>query len=110
MVTNRIRQRKPPPPVSGTYRWALQPTATHPGVLVLNNDTAYLVVEHLDGLARLGFQLRKADGKVYDLDTTQDPWTCDCPDYLFRRAYRDPKGCKHIAGLRKALHDLGMLE
>src|SRR5262249_28347705 len=107
----RARQTKPRPPapsITGSCRWALQPTAEHPGVLVIN-DTAYLVTELLDGLARLGFRLQKTDGTVYDIDATQAFWTCDCPDFQFRRT-NDPKGCKHLAGLRAALKALGVIE
>jgi hypothetical protein len=25
---------------------------------------------------------------------------CDCPDFHYCRDHHDPKGCKHIAGLR----------
>jgi hypothetical protein len=51
-----------------------------------------------------GFRLTKPDGTVYDLDTTEEPWVCDCPDATFHP--ERPGGCKHCAALRAALPSL----
>jgi hypothetical protein len=49
----------------------------------------------------LGYQLRKPEGKVYDLSS------CDCPDAEFHPE-RPGGGCKHRKALRAALRALGV--
>ncbi len=51
-------------------------------------------------LAPHGLRLLQEDGTLYDVRTGVEPWECDCPDYVFRRANLDAKGCKHVAALR----------
>ena len=54
-----------------------------------------------------GFRLRRLDsGKVYDVVLHREGHrSCDCGDFEFRRAGRDPAGCKHA----RALAVLGLL-
>jgi hypothetical protein len=85
-------------PVHGTCRWALQPTATHPGCLVIG-DQAYLVRAITDRLGLVGYRLSKTSGEVYDL--TADLASCDCPDATFRPGREG--GCKHKRALAAAL-------
>jgi hypothetical protein len=103
--------------VSGRCRWLLQPGVgrnAHPGVLSVTTTDCngkpivgtYLVRACLAPAGEmLGYQLAKVGDPeaVYDLDTTADPWSCTCNDFLFRRENRDAKGCRHVAGLRAAL-------
>ncbi len=56
-----------------------------------------------ESVGTAGFRLRKiAAGSIYDVVVR--PWgpECDCPDFINCRMHKDPKGCKHIAALRKA--------
>jgi hypothetical protein len=48
-------------------------------------------------------RLRKEDGTVYDAAVTEHGPECSCPDWVFNRDGKDPKGCKHLAAL-KACH------
>src|SRR5262245_51314978 len=49
-----------------------------------------------------GYRVVKADGAVYDIDTTAPHgWTCDCPDATYRS--ERPGGCRHVQALRQAL-------
>jgi hypothetical protein len=43
----------------------------------------------------------RTSGRWYDV--TADFSDCTCPDFVWRRAHLDPKGCKHCAALRAAL-------
>jgi hypothetical protein len=71
-----------------------------PGLLLLN-DANYFVewnVGRMDEV--LGFRLTHCQsGKVYDLEG-YDCHSCDCPDFEFRRRYHDPRGCKHMIGMK----------
>ena len=98
-------------PVSGTFRWALQPTDSHPGCLVITTQgsrtdtpraTAYLVSPVTDGGRLVGWTLKKAGGIVYDL--AADLSSCDCPDGTYHP--ERPGGCKHQRALAKALQAL----
>jgi hypothetical protein len=100
-------------PAAGTLRWALQPTETHPGCLVITTldkrtgkpvSTAYLVSPVLDYGRLVGYRLKKADGKVYDL--AADLSSCDCPDGTYHP--ERPGGCKHQRALGKALQALAV--
>jgi hypothetical protein len=109
-LTATPRFRKPSiatRPATGSVRWAVQPTDTHPGCLVITSADArgkvtvsaslvYVVVEY--GRV-LGYQLRKADGTIYDL--AADLSSCDCPDATFHP--ERPGGCKHQKALKAAL-------
>jgi hypothetical protein len=45
-------------------------------------------------------------GDVYDVAQTAHGPTCDCPDFIFRRDGRDPRGCLHI----RAMLAVGLLD
>jgi hypothetical protein len=92
-------------PATGSCRWAVQPTETHPGCLVLTTpdrrtgkpaSQAYLVSPVLDGGRLVGWTLRKTDGTAYDLPA--DLSTCDCPDFTFHP--ERPGGCKYSRALK----------
>jgi|SRR6516164_3661222 hypothetical protein len=63
-------------------------------------------LEYLAG--GLGWRFRKRGEPVYDVDLSEYGPTCDCPDFLVRRA-NTREGCKHIEALRwlGLLPDLG---
>src|ERR1051326_3252888 len=109
MITaTTIRQPKQVKPVSGSCRWLKRIDADGTSGVLTINGTPYGVHELTDQGRLVGYRLVKADGTTYDIDIWggrwgQDCWECDCPDYLARRANRDPKGCKHCAALRAAL-------
>jgi hypothetical protein len=106
--------RKPTPattPATGTFRWAVQPTDSHPGCLVITTldrrtgkpvSQAYLVSPVTDNGRLAGWSLRKTDGTAYDL--AADLSTCDCADAEFHP--ERPGGCKHRKALGKALQAL----
>lgn len=52
-----------------------------------------------------GWRLTKPDGTTYDCGRTRHGYSCDCPDYVFRREDLEPDGCKHC----KALVAVGLL-
>ena len=102
---NATKSRKPVKPVSGSCWWAVQPTDTHPGILVIETDRtreAYAVLEHVDGLVLLGWNLKKADGTNYDIPA--DLSSCDCADATYQP--NRPGGCKHRKALAAALKAL----
>jgi hypothetical protein len=109
-VTRKPRNFQPATvPATGTIRWAVQPTETHPGCLVITTTdkrtglpkaTAYLVNPVLDGGRLVGWTLRKTDGTAYDLPA--DLSACDCPDGTYHPE-RPEGGCKHRKALAKAL-------
>lgn len=100
-LSSSQRQVKAARPVTGACRWAVQPTDTHPGCLVISG-VAYLVYENRHDGILLGYRLNKADGTAYDLPA--DLSGCDCPDATYRER---PGGCKHRRSLRAALAALG---
>jgi hypothetical protein len=98
-------------PATGTFRWAVQPTDSHPGCLVITTTdgrtgkpraTAYLVHPVTDNGRLVGWTLKKVDGKAYDLPA--DLSTCDCPDGTYHP--ERPGGCKHRKALAGALKSL----
>jgi hypothetical protein len=99
-------------PATGTLRWAVQPTDTHPGCLVITTldrrsgkpkTTAYLVSPVLsDHGTLLGWTLKKTDGVHYNLPA--DLSSCDCPDGTFHP--EQPGGCKHQRALAAGLRAL----
>jgi hypothetical protein len=96
-------------PARGSFRWAAQPTDTHPGCLVITSETkagpvvvSYLVHAVFDGPRHIGYRLSKPSGEVYDL--AADCSTCDCADATFHP--ERPGGCKHQRALRAALASL----
>src|SRR5262245_59594783 len=111
----------PPSPISGRCRWAypLGPAEgkEQTGLLELTldrKDTAYAVHRLFTDGKVAGFRVHawdpeeyKKDPRMYDINVTVDPWHCSCPDYLFRREYKQREGCKHCRSLRAALAAIG---
>ena len=46
------------------------------------------------------WRLTKADGTSYDVALLPHGAECTCEDFIWCRANKDPKGCKHCAALR----------
>ena len=46
-----------------------------------------------------GWRLTKRDGTQYDCCRTEHGYSCDCPDYAWRRDGVEPDGCKHTRAL-----------
>lgn len=57
-------------------------------------------VDSRPSAVEVGWRLRKANGDCYDVARTESGYTCDCPDFAFRRDGIDPDGCKHVKALR----------
>jgi hypothetical protein len=95
-----VLQRPLPKPAQGVVRWVRRPQE---GFAVLAiNDKLYGLIP-----LGVGYRLVQGDGTIYDvLDRGEEPWECDCPDYIFRRANVDPRGCKHVLAVRAALRAL----
>jgi hypothetical protein len=100
-------------PATGSCRWAVQPTESHPGCLVLTTpdkrtgkpvSQAYLVSPVLDDGRLIGWSLRKTDGTVYDLPA--DLSSCDCADNSFHP--ERPGGCRHMKALGAGLKALAV--
>jgi hypothetical protein len=99
-------------PATGSCRWAVQPTESHPGCLVLTTldkrtgkpvSQAYLVSPVLDGGRLVGWSLRKQGAaEVYDIPA--DFSSCDCPDGTYHS--ERPGGCKHARALKAGLKAL----
>ena len=87
-------------PASGSCRWVLPIGEVGTGVLAINGANYTLtVLRGPNGID--GYRMVKADGTAYDIGTSEERWTCDCPDATFKPDR--PGGCKHIAALRVAL-------
>ena len=108
----------PPKPATGSCHWAwkLGPVdgRDQTGLLELTmngKSTLYGVHRLFTKGKVVGFRVHKwqGDPTMYDIDVTVQPWTCDCPDYLTRRAGIDPAGCKHVRSVRAALAAIGQL-
>ena len=52
-----------------------------------------------------GYRLTKGDGTAHDLCLVAGILECTCGDFEFRRAARDPKGCKHCQAVRQLLQE-----
>jgi len=111
-MANATRKLRNLQPATGSVRWAAQPTARHPGCLVITANRSkgetvtetYLVHANRDGGQLVGYRLQKKCGKVYDLPATLD--SCDCPDFVHGRAHAttpELRACKHCRALRQAL-------
>jgi hypothetical protein len=97
---NPLKIRRATRPAAGTARWLTRPNAEHAGGVLEINGTRYEVLPLYDGESRVGYRLLKADGTMYDVDTTREPWLCDCPDATYHP--ERPGGCKHVLALRAA--------
>ena len=62
------------------------------------------IASQADDVPRAFRLSRKSD--VYDVAQTVHGPTCDCPDFIFRRDGRDPRGCLHI----RAMLAVGLLD
>jgi hypothetical protein len=69
-------------PASGSCRWVVPIGEVGTGVLEIN-DTAYTVTVLRSQTGIAGYRMVKADATVYDIGTTEERWTCDCPDATF---------------------------
>jgi hypothetical protein len=108
----------PPPaprvnPVRVTARWLGNNLHKPDGQSVVEiNGTSYWLTVLRDGEQTIGYRLEKfgTHSQVcYDL-AAAGPWSCECGDYVYRRAEQaDPalRDCKHIAGVRRLLADAG---
>jgi hypothetical protein len=75
--------------------------AGSPGLLLLNDANYFVEWNVGDNDAILGFRLTHCvTGQVYDLEG-YDCHSCDCPDFIFRRLHKDPRGCKHMIAMRQ---------
>jgi hypothetical protein len=91
-------------PASGTCRWVLPIGEVGTGVLAIDG-TNYTLTTLRDQTGVVGYHMMKADGTAYDVCTSEEHWTCDCPDATFHP--ERPGGCKHVAALRAALKAAG---
>jgi hypothetical protein len=109
-TTNRILK-----PATSESRMLCQPIAPceildghgSPGLMQING-VAYVVdvIGHLPEVGEPvvdGYRLTKQTGEVHDLCLVAGALECTCGDYEFRRASRDPKGCKHVQAARRHL-------
>jgi hypothetical protein len=75
--------------------------AGSPGLLLLNDANYFVEWNVGTGDAVLGFRLTHCvSGQVYDLEG-YDCHNCTCGDYVFRRQYKDPRGCKHMIAMKQ---------
>lgn len=77
--------------------------------LMLIDGVQYLMLANRTEGRTIGLRLsrydeRKRCHKVYDIDFTVKPWTCDCDDATYRPERKG--GCKHVVALRKAAKSL----
>ena len=72
-----------------------------PGQVIIEG-VPYTVTFNLDRSYRiLGFRLvNVVNKKVYDLESIHCI-SCTCGDFIYRREGRDPRGCKHMIGMKK---------
>jgi hypothetical protein len=91
-------------PVSGSCRWVLPIGEVGTGVLAINGQN-YTVTVLCGPSGVSGYRMAKVDGTTYDVCTTEERWTCDCPDATFHP--ERPGGCKHVKALQAALKAAG---
>jgi hypothetical protein len=87
-------------PIHGVAKWLSPMGFLGQGTLAING-TPYGVETLRDGGHVTGYRMVKPDGTTYDLCTSEERWTCDCPDATFHP--ERPGGCKHQAALQAAL-------
>ena len=87
-------------PVHGNATLIL--TITRQGTVGKDLQTFY-ALRYVDSVPEIGkpaWRLTKPDGEFFDVILNEHGAQCTCPDFVWRREHRDPKGCKHIAALR----------
>ncbi len=89
---------RPVKPVQVDAQW-VQRIDQHFGVIRVNG-VLYAVHALTDRGQIVEYRVLKSPETFYDIDTSNSPWTCDCPDNLSRRA-NQPFGCKHCQAVRK---------
>jgi hypothetical protein len=80
----------------------VKPASGTAGLTLHLNGTDYrlrLIQAHPE-IASLAYRLTKPDGTAYDVRQTGYGAECSCPDYAYSREGKDPRGCKHVCGLR----------
>ena len=86
-------------PIQGTATLTLRIT-----VAGSRAATEYLLtyLEPHPKVAASAWRLRKITPELtfYDVMLLPTGPECTCPDFIFCREHKDPKGCKHIAALR----------
>ena len=91
-------------PAAGSCRWLVAIGEADTGVLAINGTNyTVTVLRGPDGI--LGYRMVKAERTAYDIGTSEERWSCDCPDATFHP--ERPGGCKHVAVLRAALKAAG---
>ncbi len=71
-------------------------------IAVGNEETIYTVT-WLDPSVEIGFpawRLTRTGGVSYDVILKPTGAECGCGDWVWCRANKDPRGCKHILGLK----------
>jgi hypothetical protein len=86
------------------------PPRQMPGVcrLTLTINGLYYAVRPIasqDDAVSRAFRLSRQEA-VFDVAQTVHGPVCDCPDFVFRREGRDPRGCLHI----RAMFAVGLLD
>ncbi len=83
--------------------------AGSPGQVIIEGVPYTLTYNLSDDYRILGFRLvNTVNKKVYDVEGIGCV-SCTCGDYVYRREGRDPRGCKHMIGMRigRGLSDAG---
>src|SRR4051812_39233879 len=97
MSTTTARTRKTrPAPTTLRFTITIGPTSYAVRPVSFDRDA---------GITKL-IRLRKADGTTYHVSQHPHGTECDCPDFVYRREGKDPRGCRHC----RALVAAGVLE
>ena len=82
-------------------RRPVKPTRNVCRLTLAINGTAYAVLplRPCPDVAIQAVRLTKDDGTRYDAARTAHGLECSCPDFVFRRDGKDPRGCKHLRAL-----------
>jgi hypothetical protein len=72
-----------------------------PGQVIIEGVPYTLTYNLSDDYRILGFRLvNLVNHKVYDVEGVHCV-SCTCGDFIYRREGRDPRGCKHMIGMKK---------
>jgi hypothetical protein len=65
------------------------------------NGTSYQVLplQPSPDVAQKAYRLQKPGGQAYDVAVTPHGRQCSCPDFIYRREWKDARGCKHCRAL-----------